>query len=683
MSGMKLINILKGMAGKIGFVCLTLVMVLINSTAEATKAMNENGVAVIIGNTAYKDKDIPAVDFAHRDADAMHHFVRDVLGFREENIIILKDATQAEMESTFGRKGNHRGRAFSYVRPGKSDLIVFYSGHGVPGRLGGGSYLLPTDAAIATAEINGYPLTTLYENLEKAEARSVTVFLDACFTGGSHKGPLIKKASGIQVVPQPDKGDIPFTVMTAASKDQLASWDEKARHGLFTEYLMRALYGEADKAQWGNGDGTVTLAEAQTYLNDEMRYRARRSYNREQVATVIGNPDEVLVAAAGGVFPNRPVIVDGNVEEPVASYDDLEKLDPVEGEMIALKNANLRVEPDVGSAKVGVLEKGTSVSIPGKVNGKPWYAVERDGKRIGYVYAPLLGERPHYNAPDDVVLPSGETLGEWLRDAKKRLRWGDKKAVLREARSIRGHVGAHPDLMAFIREARATRLPEDIGNGQYFPPPSPPENTPEFDGYPAPPQFRRKVENILDEMADILNRQHFNKKSRIQVACKGILAGPCFTKAESSFDYAVVNTIPGRCGLDFAIRQLHDEKISWKNTRTGRYWDARQFRQRYSNEYRPSEEVLEVINHKGKVVRRIRMFKFGEARFESRRDRDQFSDLADRLRKICQPPERRHSYNDPGQHETGYQPASYPRPPAGAGRRPPPPGYPPRPPRRR
>ncbi len=119
-------------------------LVLVSSiiTITVVEAKSES-VAIIIGNRNYQDKDIPTVDFAHRDADAFLLFARNVLDISDDNIIFLKDATQARIEAAFGRQGNHRGKAFQYVRPGISNLYVFYSGHGMPGKTDGRQYILP------------------------------------------------------------------------------------------------------------------------------------------------------------------------------------------------------------------------------------------------------------------------------------------------------------------------------------------------------------------------------------------------------------------------------------------------------------------------------------------------------------------------------------------------------------
>ena len=102
--------------------------------ALAQEARNPDGIAVIIGNRAYEHRDVPEVTFAHRDADAFRGFVIDVLGYNPENIIDLRDATRGELFDAFGTRTDPRSHLWSYLNPeGGSDVVVFYSGHGVPG----------------------------------------------------------------------------------------------------------------------------------------------------------------------------------------------------------------------------------------------------------------------------------------------------------------------------------------------------------------------------------------------------------------------------------------------------------------------------------------------------------------------------------------------------------------------
>lgn len=79
-----------------------------SSIAAPTRALeNPYGIAVIIGNKNYTHPDVPEVSFAHRDADAIKRYVIETLGFRERNIIDLRDATQSETEGVFGNERDY------------------------------------------------------------------------------------------------------------------------------------------------------------------------------------------------------------------------------------------------------------------------------------------------------------------------------------------------------------------------------------------------------------------------------------------------------------------------------------------------------------------------------------------------------------------------------------------------
>ena len=81
------------------------------ATEAGAEARNSHGVAVIVGNKDYRHPDIPAVSFAHRDADAFKRYAVDVLGFDLKNIIDLRDATRRG-RSCFAPSGaSKKGRA--------------------------------------------------------------------------------------------------------------------------------------------------------------------------------------------------------------------------------------------------------------------------------------------------------------------------------------------------------------------------------------------------------------------------------------------------------------------------------------------------------------------------------------------------------------------------------------------
>ena len=250
-------------------------------------------VAVIIGNADYakQGKDIPDVTPAYADAEGFKRYVIDGLGVREGNIIYLRDATGSQMVRVFGSADNPRGQLYDWVRPGRSRVHVYYAGHGAPGGTGGGAYLVPTDADGARIELNGYPLSTLYRNLGALPAVSVTVTLEACFSGASQAGTVIPNASPVylkaEVPPVPPR----VTVIAAGAANQIASWEKDKSHGLFTKYFLKGMAGEADAGPYGNGDGRVGFTELNAYLKETLTYYARRYYGRDQTAQIVtGQP---------------------------------------------------------------------------------------------------------------------------------------------------------------------------------------------------------------------------------------------------------------------------------------------------------------------------------------------------------------------------------------------------------
>ena len=225
----------------------------------------------------------------------MYRYVTESLGYREGNVILLKDATQSDLVSTFGTKGNHKGKLYDWLKPGKSEVFVFYSGHGAPGPKDGRGYLLPVDANPMKVELNGYPLDTLYANIGKLPAKDVTIVIDACFSGGSASGSVVKSASSISLKVVKSEASIPkATVVTAAGLSEIASWDMEAGLGLLTRHYLEGVTGAADGKFFGNQDGKVTVAELKKFLGEEVTYKARRTYGRDQNPQVTGDKNKVI-----------------------------------------------------------------------------------------------------------------------------------------------------------------------------------------------------------------------------------------------------------------------------------------------------------------------------------------------------------------------------------------------------
>ena len=264
---------------------------------------NPDAIAVVIGNRDYGDKDIPAVEFAINDAESVKKYLINVLGYQEGNIIYLPNATKARFEATFGTKENYRdSRLYNYLKEGKSDIFIYYSGHGAPDLKTKDGYFVPVDADPQTISLTGYSLQQLYDNIAKiaGERKSPDTFIviDACFSGASEAGLLVKNASPITIsVENPLLTMENTVVLTSSSGAEISSWYPEKNHSMFTYFFLKALREGAEKP-----DGEVTAEDIFLSLSDSangLPYYARRLHNRIQTPQLTGDKDRVFIEGDG------------------------------------------------------------------------------------------------------------------------------------------------------------------------------------------------------------------------------------------------------------------------------------------------------------------------------------------------------------------------------------------------
>ncbi|MBM3540038.1 MAG: hypothetical protein FJX55_19695 [Alphaproteobacteria bacterium] len=232
-------------------------------------------LAVIIGNRNY-ERGISLVHYAHNDARAVRQFVVDGLRVPEENVILALDATKGRIE------GLLRSTLRARVQPGRTDVLLYFSGHGMP--VGDDALLLPSDALPNTAQVTGYSRDTMLAELGALGARSVTVILDACFTGTSKTGDALVAAKPL--LPEPKSAQPPSNglLVSATGGGQVAWMDDSTGHSLMTLHLLEGLAGAAD----ANRDGSVSSEEIGRYLAEHVDRAARRRFEQPQQPQVQG-----------------------------------------------------------------------------------------------------------------------------------------------------------------------------------------------------------------------------------------------------------------------------------------------------------------------------------------------------------------------------------------------------------
>ncbi len=262
----------------------------ISKSLPATGMVNPDAIAVVIGNRNYERT--KKVDFAIRDALRMQQYLVEVLGFRPENVLMLRNAKKGDFDTFFGTSTNHKGKLFSYVKPGQSDVFVFYSGHGAPGLNDKEGYFVPIECDPNNVELGGYSLNLFYKNLNKIPARSKTVIIDACFSGAE----LLNNVSPIGIRIRPSSTNDENTVVLSSSEGtQLSTWYNAKQHGLFTYFFLKAIHDKENSDKDGNRQ--LTYSEIFEYINNEVPYAARRLHGVDQEPAMQGgNKDGVLVS---------------------------------------------------------------------------------------------------------------------------------------------------------------------------------------------------------------------------------------------------------------------------------------------------------------------------------------------------------------------------------------------------
>lgn len=254
----------------------------VDQIPAATKGIGgPDDAALVVGISRYRDKDIPAVRYASRDAELVAKYLTRVAGVPAENIKVLTDdtATKSDLEAYLTdwlpRRVNERSRVF-----------VYFAGHGTPAATAGEAFLVPYEGQ-PDFPSKLLPLKTLMASLGKLPAREVVVALDSCFSGAGGRSllpagarPLVSTVE--TAVPEGGK----LVVLSAASGSQVSSDYDKARHGLFTYAFLRGLRGEAD----ADSNGSVTVGELYGYVKEQVGKRASLELNRDQTPTL--NPSE-------------------------------------------------------------------------------------------------------------------------------------------------------------------------------------------------------------------------------------------------------------------------------------------------------------------------------------------------------------------------------------------------------
>ena len=241
----------------------------LDTNIPVTGKSSPNTFAVIIGNEHYQH--VSHVPHALNDAKVFAAYCQKTLGLPQSNIRSYHDATFGTMLTALADL-----KRISDAYEGDIEVLFYYAGHGIPNETGSSAYLLPVDANGTQTEAC-LSLDRLYQELGALKARSVIVFMDACFSGAQRGDGMLVSARGIVVKAKTGRPTGQTVVFSAAQGDETAFPYHEKGHGLFTYYLL-------EKIRETRGD--VTLGELYDYVETQVKRQSVVVNRKSQTPTV-------------------------------------------------------------------------------------------------------------------------------------------------------------------------------------------------------------------------------------------------------------------------------------------------------------------------------------------------------------------------------------------------------------
>ena len=195
-----------------------------------------NKIALIFGNEDYSESINAQVNvtYATRDAQVFKEYANKILGVDESNLFVFYNATAGVMKREIDRVSK-----LAQKMGDATELYFYYAGHGLPDEKTKVPYLVPIDINVANLS-DAISLKDLYSTFGSTGISKITLFLDACFSGGGRSEPILS-ARGVRIVPEKQQILGNMVVFAASQGDQVALPYHDQKHGLFTYFLLKKL----------------------------------------------------------------------------------------------------------------------------------------------------------------------------------------------------------------------------------------------------------------------------------------------------------------------------------------------------------------------------------------------------------------------------------------------------------
>ncbi|OFY29083.1 MAG: hypothetical protein A2309_12630 [Bacteroidetes bacterium RIFOXYB2_FULL_35_7] len=215
-----------------------------------TKINNQNTYCLIIGNEDYSTYQTGLnseinVDFAMNDAKIFKEYCNKTLGIPDKQVKLIINATTGQMNQGITWLCN-----LAKIENGNAKIIFYYSGHGLPEEQTKEAFLIPVDISGTDVKL-GIKLSNLYKSLTEFPSKKVTVFLDACFSGGARNQSLISM-KGVKIKPKNEIITGNLIIFSSSTGDQSSGVYREKQHGFMTYFLLKKLQEKNGDVNYGS-----------------------------------------------------------------------------------------------------------------------------------------------------------------------------------------------------------------------------------------------------------------------------------------------------------------------------------------------------------------------------------------------------------------------------------------------
>lgn len=242
----------------------------VDKDIPSTNASNPNTFVIIFANEDYKN--VASVPFAKNDGTTFQKYCQKTLGIPASNIHYVENASFNDIRIQLAWL-----KDVCDAFEGNASVIVYYAGHGIPDEATKSAYLLPVDGDGRYVQ-SAYKIDEFYQKLGAMKAQSVTVFMDACFSGSKREEGMLASARGVALKVKSGEPQGNMVVFSAAQGDETAYPNNDEQHGMFTYYLLK-------KLQETKGD--VTLQDLGSYITTNVRQQSIVKNGKSQTPCVI------------------------------------------------------------------------------------------------------------------------------------------------------------------------------------------------------------------------------------------------------------------------------------------------------------------------------------------------------------------------------------------------------------